>query len=144
MIVENTNDETFPGVPVVRLDGGLFSRLRRRWKNGSAGRQVPPPTTAIVLDLEGVDFIDSQGASKLKDLHDLTRSDGVTLRLARVKPNVLKVLRADGLVDLIGADDPSRQRRPGDLGAIELGARHCGKVRAPRRVVVDNRAIFDR
>ena len=49
--------------------------------------------------------MEAQGASKLKDLHDLTRSDGVTLRLARVKPNVLKVLRADGLVDLIGADN---------------------------------------
>ena len=30
--------------------------------------------------------------------------DGVTLRLARVKPHVLAVLRADGVVERIGAD----------------------------------------
>jgi len=103
---ENPGDETFPGVPVVRLDGGLFfataEALEDRIRGLTESTRMPD---AIVLDLEGVDFIDSQGASKLKDIHDLTRSDGVTLRLARVKPNVLKVLRADGLVDLIGADN---------------------------------------
>ena len=29
---------------------------------------------------------------------------GIALRLARVKPNVLSVLRADGVVELVGAD----------------------------------------
>ncbi len=59
---------------------------------------------AVVLDLEGVDFIDSQGAAKLSEIHQLMDADGVTLRLARVKPNVLKLIQADGIVDLIGAD----------------------------------------
>jgi SulP family sulfate permease len=103
---ENPGDETFPGVPVVRLDGGLFFATAEALEDRIRGlTESARPPHAIVLDLEGVDFIDSQGASKLKDIHDLTRSDGVTLRLARVKPNVLKVLRADGLVDLIGADN---------------------------------------
>ena len=103
---ENPDDETFPGVPVVRLDGGLFFATAEALEERIRGfTESTRPPHAIVLDLEGVDFVDSQGASKLKDLHDLTRSDGVTLRLARVKPNVLKVLRADGLVDLIGADN---------------------------------------
>jgi sulfate permease, SulP family len=103
---ENPDDETFPGVAVVRLDGGLFFATSEALEERIRGfTESTRPPHAIVLDLEGVDFIDSQGASKLKDLHDLTRSDGVTLRLARVKPNVLKVLRADGLVDLIGADN---------------------------------------
>ncbi|HET7049840.1 MAG TPA: sulfate permease [Solirubrobacteraceae bacterium] len=103
---ENPDDETFPGVSVLRLDGGLFfataEALEERIRELT---ESTPSPHAIVLDLEGVDFIDSQGASKLKDLHELTRSDGVTLRLARVKPRVMKVLRADGLVDLIGADN---------------------------------------
>ena len=62
------------------------------------------PRCAPVLDLEGVNFIDSQGAAKLTELHDLTGADGVTLRLARVKPQVLAVLQADGFVDRIGAN----------------------------------------
>ena len=57
-----------------------------------------------MLDLEGVNFIDSQGAAKLTELHELTGADGVTLRLARVKPQVLAVLQADGILDGIGAD----------------------------------------
>ena len=103
---ENPDDETFPGVPVARLDGGLFFATAEALEERIRGlTESTRPPRAIVLDLEGVDFIDSQGASKLKDLHDLSRSDDVTLRLARVKPNVLKVLRADGFLDLIGADN---------------------------------------
>ena len=57
-----------------------------------------------MLDLEGVNFVDSQGAAKLTEIHQLTEADGVALRLARVKPQVLAVLEADGIVDRIGAD----------------------------------------
>lgn len=45
-----------------------------------------------------------QDAAQLSELHRLTQADGVTLRLARVKPPALKVLRADGIVELIGPD----------------------------------------
>jgi SulP family sulfate permease len=102
---ENPRDETFPGIAVVRLDGGLFfataealeDRVRELLEDGSRAH-------ALVFDLEGVDFVDSQGAAKLTEIHRLTQADGVTLRLARVKPPVLKVLLADGLLELIGSD----------------------------------------
>ena len=102
---ENPADETFPGIVVLRLDGGLFfataealeDRLRALTEEGDDRR-------ALVLDLEGVNFVDAQGAAKVTEIHQLTEADGVTLRLARVKPQVLAVLRADGIVDRIGAD----------------------------------------
>lgn len=102
---EHPGDETFPGIPVLRLDGGLFfattealeDRVRQLTENGRRSH-------ALVLDLEGVDFVDSQGAAKLGEIHRLTQADGVTLRLARVKPPVLKVLRADGILERIGSD----------------------------------------
>ena len=34
----------------------------------------------------------------------MTEADGVTLRLARVKPQVYAVLQADGIIDRIGED----------------------------------------
>jgi SulP family sulfate permease len=102
---ENPADETFPGITVLRLDGGLFfattealdDRVRGLAEDGRRGR-------AVVLDLEGVNFIDSQGAAKVTELQQLTEAGGITLRLARVKPQVLAVLEADGVVDRIGTD----------------------------------------
>jgi SulP family sulfate permease len=103
---EHPDDETFPGVVVLRLDGGLFfataqaleDRVREFAEDGSA------PLGAVVLDLEGVNFIDSQGAEQLAAIHELVTSHDATLRLARVKPGVLAVLRADGFADRLGAD----------------------------------------
>ena len=102
---ENPDDETFPGISVLRLDGGLFFATAEALEDRVRGlAEGGNQASALVLDFEGVDFVDSQGSAKLGELHELTKSQGVTLRLARVKPNVLKVLTADGVVDLIGPD----------------------------------------
>ena len=98
-------DSPDPGIAVLRLDGGLFfataealeDRIRALADDGH-------PRLAVVLDLEGVNFIDSQGSAKMTEIHQLAEADEVTLRLARVKPQVRAVLEADGVIDLIGAD----------------------------------------
>ena len=103
---ENAADETFPGIAVLRLDSGLFfataqaleDRVRELAESGDR------PLDAVVLSLEGVDYIDSQGAGQLTEIHEFLREQGVSLRLARVKPQVRSVLVADGLVDRLGAD----------------------------------------
>jgi len=103
---ENPGDETFPGLVVVRLDAGLFfatadalqDRLREIAQNSD------PPLRAVVLDFAGVDFIDSQGAAKLTEIQRLAESYGITVRLARVKADILRVLEADGVVEALGAD----------------------------------------
>ncbi len=100
---EHPGDETFPGITVLRLDGGLFfataEALEERVRELA---EAAGETHALVLDLEGVNFIDSQGAAKLTELHQLTAARGMALRLARAKPQVLAVLRADGVLDRIG------------------------------------------
>jgi anti-anti-sigma factor len=103
-LVENPADETFPGITVLRLDGGLFFATAEALEERVRELAEDGGDHALVLDLEGVNFVDSQGAAKLAELHRLGEADGVTLRLARVKPQVLAVLRADGLVDRFGAD----------------------------------------
>ena len=104
-LAENPDDETFPGIAVMRLDGGLFfataEALADRVRGVIEGAEPP---RALVLDLEGVDFVDSQGAAKLTEIHELTQADGLTLRLARVKPIVLTVLQADGIAERIGEE----------------------------------------
>jgi anti-anti-sigma factor len=102
---EHSGDETFPGVAVLRLDGGLFFATAEALENRiRALAEERGPLRTLVLDLEGVNFIDSQGSAKLSELHELTEASGVVLRLARVKPPVLAVLRKDGIVELIGED----------------------------------------
>ena len=85
---------------MLRLDSGLFfataEALDERVR--AVIRAGKPPLHALVIDLEGVDFVDSQGAAKLAELYDVSRREGVALRLARVKPQVLAVLEADGIL----------------------------------------------
>jgi len=102
---EHPDDERFEGISVLRLDGGLFFATAEALDNrireiASADAQ----SRAVVLDLEGVNFVDSQGSAKLTEIHDFLAAEGITFRLARAKPQVLAVLVADGVVDGIGAD----------------------------------------
>ena len=102
---ENPDDETFPGLAVLRLDGGLFFATAEALEDRIRGlTEDGPHLRALVLDLEGVDFVDSQGAAKLTEIHQFAETAGVTLRLARVKPAVLKVLHADGSIERIVED----------------------------------------
>jgi sulfate permease, SulP family len=102
---EYPGDEQFPGIVVLRLDGGLFfatsDALEDRVREVALST---PGISGIVLDCEGIDFIDSQGSAKMRELLELTDQAGVTLRLARVKPAVREVLERDGVLDRIGDD----------------------------------------
>ena len=103
---ENPGDETFPGVVVLRLDSGLFfatsqaleDRVSDLAQDGARplARRGPRPRGRRLHRLTG-----RRAAAAILELLE---SDGATLRLARVKPRVLAVLRADGFVDRIGPD----------------------------------------
>jgi SulP family sulfate permease len=99
------DDERFPGLLVLRLDGALFfvtadalgDRIRE------LGLAAAPPLTAVVFDCKSVNFVDSQGSEKLGELVDLAHASDISFRLARVHPSVLEVLARDGVLDRIGA-----------------------------------------
>jgi high affinity sulfate transporter 1 len=91
--------DSVPGVAVVRPDGGLFfatvdgvhDRLRE------VVEAADPPLNGVVLDLEGVAFVDSQGAAKVTELAQLAQARHLVLVLARVKEPVAAVLAAEGV-----------------------------------------------
>jgi sulfate permease, SulP family len=111
-------------ISVLRLDGGLFFATAEAFEEriralGDGGHR------ALVLDLGGVGFIDSQGAAKVTEIQRLTVADGVELRLAEVRPQVLAVLERDGAIDRLGADHVH--------ASVELAieaCRHHGPTRA--------------
>ncbi len=122
---EHPTDEQFPGVVVLRLDGGLFfatsDALEDRVREVALST---PGITGIVLDCEGIDFIDSQGSAKMGEVLELTLQAEVTLRLARVKPAVNEVLRRDGFLDRLGDD-----RTHGNVHrAVAAQIEQCGKA----------------
>jgi sulfate permease, SulP family len=105
-VFRDAGEETFPGLAMVRLDGGLFfataEALDERIR--ALVQDADPPLRAVLLDMESVDFVDSQGAATLSEILDFTDSAGVRLSLARVKPIVAKVLAGDGVLERLGED----------------------------------------
>ncbi|MBO3102558.1 STAS domain-containing protein [Cellulomonas fengjieae] len=105
-LTQGDDFETYPGILVLRFDGGLFfvnadalgDRLHRI--RTESGQQLG----AVILSMEGVDFIDTEGADVLKKLAQADAVRGIDLRLARVKPSVERVLARDGFFDVIGRD----------------------------------------
>jgi anti-anti-sigma factor len=103
---EHPSDETFPGYAVLRLEGGLFFAMAEALDERirALAHDADPPLLGVVLDLEGVDFIDSQGAATLAEILDFTDSASIRLSLARVKPSVGSVLAGDGILERLGGD----------------------------------------
>jgi anti-anti-sigma factor len=104
-LIENPDDERPTDLVVVRLDGGLFFATSDALEDRVRTLvQESPGLTGVVIDLEGVNFIDSQGSAKLDDILVLCQQAGLTLRLARVKPAVRAVLEREHLLERLGAD----------------------------------------
>lgn len=105
-IARHPDDELFPGVAVLRLEGNLFFATSealdervRELVDGSAGG-----LGCVVLDCSAITFTDAQGAAGLDELVTVADESGFELRLARLRPAVRAVLDRDGVVDRIGAD----------------------------------------
>jgi SulP family sulfate permease len=105
-LAQHPESETYPGVLVLRFDGGISfvtaDVLEDRFR--AASTDEDNPLTAMVVDFAGVNFIDSQGSGQLGKLITAAEQAGVSLRLARVKPEVLVVLEADGVAQALGPD----------------------------------------
>jgi sulfate permease, SulP family len=102
---DHPEDERDEGIVVLRMDGGLFFATSDALEDRI--RQVTQTATglaAIVLDCEGINFVDSQGSAKMTEIATLADQAGVSLRLARLKPSVRAILDRDGVIERIGAD----------------------------------------
>jgi anti-anti-sigma factor len=103
-VVENPDDEQIPGVVVLRLDGGLFFATADALGDRVRALIQAPDVRCVVLDCEGINFLDSQGSASIDDLLVLCRQADVTLRLARVKPAVRATLEREGTIERLGSE----------------------------------------
>src|SRR6478672_10404961 len=103
-VVENPDDEQIPGVVILRLDGGLFFATADALGDKVRAVVQSPEVRCVVLDCEGINFLDSQGSASIDDLLVLCGQADVTLRLARVKPAVRATLEREGTIERLGSE----------------------------------------
>jgi anti-anti-sigma factor len=101
---DHPDSETYPGLLVLRFDAGLFFASADALVDRLIDlyHQADPRLHTIVLDFEGVNFIDSQGSDTLAEIIELATSRDIELRLTRVKTEVNELLRRDGVIDRLG------------------------------------------
>ncbi len=108
-LTQHPDGQTYQGLTVMRFDGGIFfanaevladflRELRVRSEQEGHGLE------GVVLSMEGVNYIDTEGADVVRKIAEAGRARAIDLHLARVKPQVLDVLRRDGLFDVIPED----------------------------------------
>ncbi|MFC7492617.1 MULTISPECIES: SulP family inorganic anion transporter [unclassified Nocardioides] len=101
---EHPDDETIPGVVVLRMDGGLFFATADTLQDRVRALMADADVHGVVLHFAGVNFIDSQGTATIAEIVGLAEESEVDLRLAAVRPGVRRMLERDGVVERLGAD----------------------------------------
>jgi high affinity sulfate transporter 1 len=103
---ENPDSETYPGLVIVRFDGPLYfanaNALRDRIREVTT--DVDPSVTMVIIDMEGVNYLDLEGCDMLNEITENMKSIGIEIHLARVKHGVRDMLEKDGVDKIIGSD----------------------------------------
>lgn len=98
-------NETIPGLVIVRLDAQLFfandAVLRDHLR---ALAHATPAPRAMLLDLEATTLLDISSADMLAEVVTELKAEGITLLLARVRDPVLEMLRRSGVAALVGEE----------------------------------------
>lgn len=110
-VEQHPDCETYEGLIILRFDGGLFfvnaDALADRLRQIRVQSAASPDGTALsaaIISMEGVDFIDTEGADTLKKIALAGQDLQIDLHLARVKPQVMEILQRDGAIEVIGSD----------------------------------------
>jgi high affinity sulfate transporter 1 len=100
------DSETYPGLVIVRFDGPLYFATANalRDKVRAVITDTDPPVTMVLIDMEGVNYLDLEGSDMLKEIAENMKGAGVEIHLARVKHEVMEMLGKDGVDQIIGHD----------------------------------------
>ena len=98
--------ETYPGLVIIRFDGPLYFATANalRDKVRAVTTDAAPPVTMVLIDMEGVDYLDLEGSDMLNEIAKNMKGVGVEIHLARVKHEVMEMLEKDGVDQIIGRD----------------------------------------
>ncbi len=98
--------ETYPGLLIIRFDGTLFFANAHDFVTAvrQAIAAADPPPRVVLIDGESINDIDATAVITVKEFQKQLRRTGIDLRVARVKTQVLDVMRRAGLEEAIPAE----------------------------------------
>ncbi len=103
---QHPDGQTYPGLAIMRFDGGLFFANAGALADHLRQTRVrlEHQLTGVILSMEGVDYIDAEGAEMIRKIAQAGRGRRIDFHLARVKPQVLAVLERAGAIHEVGDD----------------------------------------
>jgi len=106
--IENYPDAiTYPGIIMIRIDAqfyfGNVTYLKAFLKQ--LEKQSSVAVNTIIVESCSINQLDSSADSALQDIHDEFKSRGINLKFSSVKVPVMKVMKASGLYQKVGAEN---------------------------------------
>lgn len=101
---EHPEDETFPGLLMIRLDGSVFFA-----NTGTLGGKIRPLLVGVnpqvvALELGGVPDLEYSALKSLIEAEERLRENGVSLWLVKLNPRVLEMVRRSSLGKVLGRE----------------------------------------
>jgi SulP family sulfate permease len=103
---EHPQDESFPGLLILRLEGRVFFANAERIaeKLRAAMEEAAPKPSVVALDLNGVPDLEYTALKMLIEAERRQRHRGVSLWLVGLNPSVLEVIQRSSLWPTLGRD----------------------------------------
>jgi high affinity sulfate transporter 1 len=103
-VERHRKNETFPGVLIFRVEGGIFYFNADSVKEQFLARVAEQDgnLNLVIFDLSSSPQVDLAGVRMLADLHDRLAEHGVTLEPVEAHQSVRELLRAEGLEERFG------------------------------------------
>ena len=100
------NARTIPGIKILRFDSQMYFGNVSFFKDMMRGLEdeADPPLHSVIIDGCSLNQIDSSADGTLHAIADRLKSQNIELYFASLKMPVLRVMRASGLYDKLGAD----------------------------------------
>ena len=100
------DSENYPGLIIIRFDGPLYFATANalRDKVRAVIADTDPPVTMVLIDMEGVNYLDLEGSDMLNEIASNMKGAGVEIHLTRVKHAVMEMLEKDGVDQIIGRE----------------------------------------
>jgi high affinity sulfate transporter 1 len=101
---EHSEDETFPGLLMIQLEGRIFFVNAERIGEKIMALVTEEKPRVVALDLSGVPDLEYTALKMLIDGEKRERERGVSVWLVGLNPEVLSMIRRSSLGDVLGRD----------------------------------------